>query len=186
LTFSDVDPTCLMQWMLSSSPLEGVYYRSVSYKYCDPDKVLNGQGTYLYGGRFASIGTRAVYVAETDMLATAEVTVRKNRLGVSIIKPDAYPRISYTIRCSLERVVSMAGMPKALDPLRGPLMDDDLSVSQQLGSMLLLNKVQGLLAPSATDYPGNNLVVYLDNCLASSVAIENVQQVKHFFQTFIR
>lgn len=47
----------------------------------DPDEVLNGQGTQLYGGRFAKVGVKVVYLARSDSVASKEVLTRKKRLG---------------------------------------------------------------------------------------------------------
>jgi RES domain-containing protein len=47
----------------------------------NPSQILNGRGTELYGGRFAPIGTKGVYLADSDAGASAEVLARKKRLG---------------------------------------------------------------------------------------------------------
>jgi RES domain-containing protein len=47
----------------------------------DPTEILNGRGTELHGGRFAPIGMKAVYLADCDSGASAEVLARKKRLG---------------------------------------------------------------------------------------------------------
>jgi len=43
----------------------------------DPKEVLSGRGAALYGGRFASVGTPAVFLAESDSAASEEVLSRK-------------------------------------------------------------------------------------------------------------
>jgi RES domain-containing protein len=67
---------------------------------------LSGKGAALYGGRFASVGTRAVFLAESDSAASEEVLARKQRLGGSAqIRLDRYPRIVFGVVVSLERVL---------------------------------------------------------------------------------
>jgi RES domain-containing protein len=43
-----------------------------------PETVLDGTGAAAHGGRFASPGTAAVYLSESDAVATNEVTGRKS------------------------------------------------------------------------------------------------------------
>jgi len=52
----------LRRWIKTARPLRGTYYRSVEYRFMNPDEVLNGRGAALYGGRFAELGTKAVYL----------------------------------------------------------------------------------------------------------------------------
>ena len=49
---------------------------------------------------------------------------------------------------------------------------DDLARSQELGQLLLAAGVQGLLFPSVVG-AGRNLIVYLENCKPSSLALQN-------------
>jgi RES domain-containing protein len=64
----------------------------------DPKDVLSGAGTRVHGGRFAAVGTRAVYLSATDAGTGKEVAARKARLGgAAQITTDKYPRIVYAI-----------------------------------------------------------------------------------------
>ena len=60
-------------WVKRAGPLSGTYFRSVEYRFMNPDEVLNGRGTQFYGNRFARVGTRAVYLADSDRAASNEV-----------------------------------------------------------------------------------------------------------------
>jgi RES domain-containing protein len=64
-------------WTASAVPLAGLYFRSVEFRHMDPKDVVSGAGTQTYGGRFASVGTKAVYLSITDSGASKEVTARK-------------------------------------------------------------------------------------------------------------
>jgi len=67
---------------------------------------FDGEGAWLFGGRWSSIGTRVVYTAENAALATLEVLVRVRRMATL---PDFV-----LIRCDFdEKLVSgMADLPK--------------------------------------------------------------------------
>jgi hypothetical protein len=92
----------LERWVKCARPLKAIYYRSVEYRFMDPDEVLNGQGTQLYGGRFAEVGVKAVYLAESDSGASNEVLTRKKRLGGHAqITIDKYPRIVFGVDVAL-------------------------------------------------------------------------------------
>jgi len=51
----------------------------------DPKEVLSGRGAALYGGQFASVGTPAVFLAQSGNAASEEVLARKQRLGGSAL-----------------------------------------------------------------------------------------------------
>jgi RES domain-containing protein len=92
-------------WVRKAKPRSGVYYRSVSYKYMDPETVLDGAGTAALSGRFASVGTKAVYLSESDSAASNEVTARKARLGGSSqISTDKYPRLVFRVAFDLRKL----------------------------------------------------------------------------------
>ena len=91
MTFAPDELAAIEGWTKRARPLAGTYYRSVEYRYMDPSDVLSGTGTMMYGGRFAEMGTRAVYLAGSDDAATREVLARKKRLGnASQITLDKY------------------------------------------------------------------------------------------------
>ena len=81
MTLSRREGELIAAWTDKAQPLSGVYFRSVSYTFMKPETVLEGAGAAAHGGRFASPGTPAVYLSESDAVATNEVTGRKKRLG---------------------------------------------------------------------------------------------------------
>jgi RES domain-containing protein len=105
LSFNRDELYAIEAWIATAKPLSAVYYRSVEYRFMDPKEVLSGRGAALYGGRFASVGTPAVFLAESDSAASEEVLARKRRLGGSAqITLDKYPRIVFGVEVSLDRV----------------------------------------------------------------------------------
>ena len=165
---------------MTAKPLKGIYYRSVEYRYMDPREVLSGRGAALYGGRFASLGTKAVFLAESDSAASGEVLARKQRLGGNAqISLDKYPRIVFGISVSLERVLDLTGhgLPKKLLPVRQScLAPDDLTASMELGDLLRARSIQGLVFRSAVGR-GKNLIVYMEHCPADALEIHNAAEL---------
>jgi len=75
----------------------------------DPDEVLSGAGTAAVGGRFAPVGTLAVYLSATDTGTGTEVLARKARLGGSPqITIDKYPRVVFEVQVELSRAIDFS------------------------------------------------------------------------------
>jgi len=98
--------------MKRARPQVGIFYRSVEYRFMDPTEVLSGMGTQRYGGRFATVGTRAVYLAGSDETASREVLARKKRLGnTSQITLAKYPRVAFAVSVTLQKVLTWLQKP---------------------------------------------------------------------------
>ena len=106
----------------------------------DPRDVLSGAGTRTHGGRFAAVGTRAVYLSATDSGAGKEVTARKARLGgAAQISTDKYPRVVYAVAVSLKRTLDLSalGSSQTANAIRAAcLAEDDLVASMDLAREL--------------------------------------------------
>jgi RES domain-containing protein len=176
LTFDRHELAAIAAWVQKARPRGGVFYRSVSYQYMDPETVLDGKGALLNGGRFASAGTAAVYLAESDAVASNEVTARKARLGgAAQISLDKYPRIVFTVEFALQKVVDLTMKPltRGMAPIRDKcLAIDDITWSQQLGDLLVKSGVDGLMFPSAIG-SGLNLIVYNQCCASDALRLQN-------------
>jgi len=160
--------------------LSGTYFRSVEYRDMDPTSVLSGRGTELYGGRFASIGTRAVYVSDSDRTASEEVTARKERLGGKAqISLEKYPRIVFAVNVQLERHISFLKKPRdrILEALwKSSLDEDNLGASQVVGAFFHRLGIQGILFPSVV-IQGTNLIAFVANCAGGSLQIVNLDEL---------
>jgi len=189
LSFNRDELGAIEAWTATAKPLSGIYYRSVEYRYMDPKEVLSGTGAAAYGGRFASVGTRAVYLAESDKATTEEVLARKRRLGGSAqITLDKYPRIVFGVTVGLERILDLSkrGFPKALMSVRmNCLATDDLALSMELGDLLRARSIQGLIFPSAVGR-GRNLIVYLEHCSADALEIHNEAELMKKMRQIVR
>jgi RES domain-containing protein len=146
----------------------------------DPTDVLSGGGTRTYGGRFAAIGTRAVYLSATDSGASKEVTARKARLGgATQISTDKYPRVVYAVAVNLKRALDLSalGWSKGGEVVRMACLNKaDLSASMDLARELEAEGIQGLLFPSVVG-GDDNLVVYRANCHRKALTLQNEQEV---------
>jgi hypothetical protein len=114
LTFAPDELAAIEGWTKRARPLAGILYRSVEYRFMDPSDLLSGIGTKLYGGRFAAVGTRAVYLAGSDETASREVLARKKRLGnASQITLAKYPRVVFAVGVTLQKVVTWLRKPRS-------------------------------------------------------------------------
>ena len=180
MTFSAKQQRAIKRWISQAAPIEGLFFRSVEYRYMDPVDLLSGAGTRTYGGRFAPIGTRAVYLSATDAGASKEVTARKARLGgVGQISVDKYPRVVYAVAVDLKKALHLSGLgsSRAAEAVRAACLDkDDLTTSMALARELISAGIQGLVFPSAVG-GDDNLVVYRANCGRNALSLRNEQEV---------
>ncbi|HEX5430696.1 MAG TPA: RES family NAD+ phosphorylase [Bryobacteraceae bacterium] len=160
--------------------MKGLFFRSVEYRYMDPVDVLSGAGTRAYGGRFAPIGTRAVYLSATDAGASKEMTARKSRLGgVGQISVEKYPRVVYAVTVDLKKSLNLStlGSSQIAEAIRAACLDkDDLTTSMALARELISAGIQGLAFPSTVG-GDDNLVVYRANCARNAPSLKNERHV---------
>ena len=181
MSLSRAEHSVINSWIKNAAPLAGQYFRSVEYRFMDPAEVLSGAGAKKYGGRFAPVGTRAVYLSESDAGASDEVLARKLRLGGQAqISFERYPRIVFAVAVSLSRVVDLRRSPRlkvAASLRQFCLALDNLSVSMEVGSVLAKRRIQGVLFPSVVGTDAN-LVVSVQNCRRESQAILNADELR--------
>ncbi len=180
MTFDAKQHTVIKRWVSWAVPLKGLFFRSVEYRYMDPLDVLSGAGARAHGGRFAPVGTRAVYLSVTDSGASKEVTARKSRLGgVGQISVDKYPRVVYAVAVDLKKALSLSalGSSQAAAAVKTACLDkDDLSTSMELAGELITAGIEGLLFPSVVG--GDDvLVVYRVNCGRRALSLKNEREV---------
>jgi hypothetical protein len=117
------------------------------------------------------------------------VLARKRRLGGSAqITLEKYPRIVFDVAVSLERVLDLSkrGLPKALASVRlSCLAPADLTPSMELGDLLRMRFIQGLVFPSAVGR-GKNLIVYLEHCPAAALEIHHAAELVKKMRQIVR
>jgi RES domain-containing protein len=180
LTFNAKQRAVIERWIGRTAPLQGVYFRSVEYRYMNPKDVLSGAGTKKYGGRFAPMGIRAVYLSATDSGASKEVTARKSRLGgTAQISTAKYPRVVYAVALDLQKTLDLSDLGISLAGeavVKTCLALDSLDPSMDLASELQAEGIQALLFPSVVG-GDSNLVVYRANCGRKALALQNEKEV---------
>jgi RES domain-containing protein len=180
LTFNSKQLAAIKRWISRAAPLKGLFFRSVEYRYMDPLDVLSGAGARVYGGRFARVGTRAVYLSVTDSGASKEVTARKSRLGgVGQISIDKYPRVVFAVAVDLKKALSLSalGSSQAAAAVKTACLDkNDLGTSMELAGELISAGIEGLLFPSVVG-GDDNLVVYRVNCDRKALSLKNEREV---------
>lgn len=187
MSLTVAEQTALHKLIKRAEPLSGTYFRSVERRFMDPTEILNGRGTELYGGRFAPIGMKAVYLADSDGGASAEVLGRKKRLGgASQISLDKYPRVIYSIDVTLNRVVKLARKPRnpVLASVWTKSLDANIAYSQEVGPVLASAGIQGLLFRS-TIGKSRNLIVFLDNCNSSQLKVCQLDETIDTFKQIV-
>jgi RES domain-containing protein len=187
LSLTVAEQAALTKLIKRAEPLSGTHFRSVERRFMDPTEILNGQGTELYGGRFAPIGMKAVYLAESDAGATAEVLARKKRLGgTPQISLDKYPRVIYAVDVALDHVVKMTRKPRdrVLAAIWTKSLDSDITYSQEVGPFLASAGIQGLLFKS-TIGTSKNLIVFLDNCDLAQLKVRQSDETIDTFKKII-
>ncbi len=172
-----------------AKPFKDDWIRSVEAQFGAPDDVISGEGTRANGGRFASVGVRAVYASSDEETVTREVTRRKKRLGgKALISLKDYPRITYVIAFDIQKCVDFRGTDPVSDlgkVLAAALDEDDLGVSQEVSDYLISKKMQGAIFPSVTGY-GANVVAYLDVKPAPQVEISNRADVEAAIEKLVK
>lgn len=180
MTFNTKQRAVIERWIGRAAPLQGVYFRSVEYRYMDPKDVLSGTGTRKYGGRFAPKGVRAVYLSVTDSGASKEVTARKSRLGgTAQISTGKYPRVVYAVAVDLQKTLDLSDLGISLvgkAVVKACLALDSLEPSMELARELQAEGIQALLFPSVVG-GDNNLVVYRADCGRKALALQNEKEV---------
>jgi len=181
LTFPAKQRAAIKQWMDKAIPWKGVYFRSVEYRFMDPEDVLSGAGTQAEGGRFAAKGKRAVYLSASDSGASKEVTARKSRLGgVGQISLAKYPRVVYAVTTKLERTLDLSDLEAseaAKEVVAACLEENDLTISMQLARELEAAGIQGLFFQSVVVGGDKNLVVYRSNCAGDELVLQNEKEI---------
>jgi len=178
LSLTAEEQKALRNLIKNANPTTGIYFRSVEHRFMDPSKVLDGRGTELYGGRFVPVGTKGVYLAESDAAASAEVLARKKRLGgASQISLDNYPRIVFAVDVKLQRTVTLTARFRnpTLVAITEKSLAENLGYSQRVGRFLADQGAQGLLFKSSVAN-SVNLLVFLENCTPSQLRIVQLDQ----------
>ncbi|MBA3607730.1 MAG: RES family NAD+ phosphorylase [Chthoniobacterales bacterium] len=152
---------------------QGAAYRVTTLDYPSPGSILQGQGSFLHGGRWNAIGSfRAVYGSTVDTVAVAESRATADYALVP--QPFRTPRLLVAIEFSLQAVLDLtsASIRAQLGLTSGELGEEDWrktqeaareSFTQAIGRAVFANKGVGLIAPSARVPDGVNVAYFPEN-----------------------
>jgi RES domain-containing protein len=161
-------------------PWAGTVYRSCAVEHSRRSDLLTGIGASQNGGRWNSKGIKAVYSSLAPDTGMAEVLKTANYSGFA--PSEFMPRLFVGIRVSLTKVLDLTGgqirqmLRMSLQRLRGEdwirvQLAGGEALTQQVGRAAMESGLEGIIAASAADIKGRNLVWFPDNLMASSTVV---------------
>jgi hypothetical protein len=108
-----------------------------------------------------------------------EGPVGASKAGKAQLSTAKYPRIVFAVTTNLQRVLRLEdlGTSGSGGNLRkASLEEDDLSPSVDVGTQLEKAGIQGLIFPSVVKGGDDNLIVFIANCNADALKIQNVDE----------
>ena len=169
-------------------PWKGTIYRLTTLQYRNPDKILQGEGSYWNGGRWNAIRSfQAVYGSTDAVVALAEQQATAQYAGLPY--PFRETRLVVAVDVDLARVVDLtdAGNLETLGVTAEELLEDWRKVQEQgfesftqaLGRALFAAKAEGLVSLSARVGNGINVAYFPENELRESrVRLWEAQQLR--------
>jgi RES domain-containing protein len=151
----------------------GTAYRVTSLDYPDPKSILQGEGSFRFGGRWNAVGSfRAVYGSTTDTVALDESRANADYAGIRMAVRTA--RLVVAIDFSLSKVLDLTlpEMRRMLGVTLETLRQEDWrkvqdqgfeSLTQALGRAAVGAGAEGMLVPSARIRNGVNVVYFPQN-----------------------
>jgi RES domain-containing protein len=157
---------------LSPAPARwtGVTFRSVELEHASPQKILSGEGSRRFGGRWNPPGTfPVIYSSITPGTAIEEAF--QLAADYELSPDDLKPRVTCAIEWDLARVVDLTreSLPAWLKPTKW-MQEDFLRINdkrletlcQAFGRAARNSMISAILCPSARVEGGVNLVVFPD------------------------
>lgn len=153
----------------SSMSLSGVAFRSATVKYANEDDFISGSGAAYFGGRWNPPPIKAIYASLDPVTATKEAFQQFAKFGFQLTKIK--PRVIAGIKFKLKRVLDITDsrirrkLGFTLEELLGEdwraiQRSGDESWTQAIGRGSLLAGFEALLAPSAQDRKGKNVIIF--------------------------
>lgn len=170
-------------------PWKGTIYRVTTLKYAGARTILQGEGSYRFGGRWNAIGSfRAVYGSTEDTVAFAESKATAEYANLKY--PFREPRLIVAIEVKLSRVIDLTqdAILEILGISQKELRREDWrkvqeqgieSLSQTLGRAVFAAHGEGLLARSARVKNGINAAYFPENkSCGSKIHVCQAQQLR--------
>ena len=163
-----------------AGPWAGTVYRSCAVEHSRRSDLLTGIGAGKNGGRWNPRGVKAVYASLAPDTGMAEVL--KTAYYSGFAPSEFMPRVFVGIKVSLSKVLDLTD-GRIRQMLRMSLQrmreEDWIKVqlaggeafTQQVGRAAMESGLEGIIAASAADPQGRNLVWFPDNLTASSKVV---------------
>jgi RES domain-containing protein len=169
----DLIEKCLLQ----AVGLECSAFRSAGVKFANEIDLLSGEGAAYYGGRWNPPGIKAIYASLDSATATKECYQEFEKYGFKEqqIRPRVFAGIKLKVNCLLD--LTDARIRRRLGFRLDELMQEDWqaiqadseeSWTQAIGRGTFVAEFEGLIAPSASDRRGANVVIFPDNLAKGS------------------
>jgi RES domain-containing protein len=178
----------IRQCLPLATRLTGVIYRVASVRRANPADLIAGVGSQLTGGRWTPPGAfRAVYGSLEEVTALDEARQQNLRLGVPPWM--ALPLVLTAIEVDLEPALDLTDgrVRRALRVSRARMLGEPWWVLQERGQEALTQALgrlardcgfAALLAPSAAQPRGTNVVIYPDRLVAGGkLAVVNADRL---------
>ncbi|MDQ8194732.1 RES family NAD+ phosphorylase [Coraliomargarita sp. SDUM461004] len=169
---------------------EAPVYRCVELKWARPKYLISGEGTRQRGSRWMRPNnSRVMHAASTETLALKESRQAYDYYGIH--KPRQNPRVSVELLVELQQVIDLRKLREILDsPTIEELLGEDWEKLNSSGVETLAQTVgraihdlgyEGLIAPSAKDRRGRNLIWFPDQLLSESrISISGEKQLEQW------
>jgi RES domain-containing protein len=171
-----------------AGPWAGVFYRLAAPRWATEEHLLTGAGALRAGGRWHPIGSfKAVYGSLDEETALAESLAHQKRYGLPVM--DAMPKTINAVTAKLYRVLDLTDgkVRTRLSLSRQRILQekwwerqeaDEEAITQALGRVAQVARLEGLLVPSAARRSGKGIVYFPDNKdTRSSLEIVNPDQL---------
>lgn len=160
--------------------LKATAFRSAGVKYANEDDLISGRGASYNGGRWNPAGVRAIYASLDPVTAVKEIYQEFLKYGFAV--QAIRPRVMAGVKLNVNRLLDLTDVRirKKLGFTLTELTGEDWhaiqnggeeSWTQAIGRGALLARFEGLLAPSARNRSGRNVVIFPDN-LGSTSTVE--------------
>lgn len=157
-------------------------FRSVGVRYANESDLLSGEGAACFGGRWNPPGIRAIYTSLDPVTAAKESYQEFARYGFR--ESEIRPRVFAGIKLKLNRLLDLTdpGIRRRLGFRLADLTQENWraiqaggeeSWTQAIGRGALTAQFEGLIAPSAIDRHGKNVIVF-PNKLTSGSQVETM------------
>jgi RES domain-containing protein len=153
-------------------PWSGVIFRSLRPHHYSRTAILSGEGSAKAGGRWNPIGIQAVYGGLSPETTMAEALHYSRYHGIKIEK--SMPRFFVAINVSVGKALDfrapdwLRAMGVSKDEIldidwRKSIASGDEALTQAIGRAAFSVGIEALVAPSAADRTGTNVVIFPEN-----------------------